>query len=67
VVQVDALDPRLHLLQLIAHNTACDLVREKAVGLDIPENVKTFVGFWHLVCQLAKTLVNKTVALRDIC
>jgi len=35
----------------------------KAVGLDIPENVKIFVGIWHFVYQL----VNKAVALREVC
>ena len=38
----------------------------KIVGLNIPENVQTFVGIWHFVCQLVKTLVNKAVALRDV-
>jgi len=39
----------------------------KVVGLDIPANVKTFVGIWHFVCQLVRTFVNKAIALRDVC
>ena len=34
--------------------------------LDIPENVKTFVGIRHFVCQLVRTLVNKAEALHDV-
>jgi len=39
----------------------------KVVGLDIPENVKSFAGIGYFVCQLVRTLVNKGVPLCDVC
>ena len=39
----------------------------EVVGLDNHENVKTFVGIWHFVCQLIKTFVTKAVTQSDVC